>query len=116
MKFLFIHWHWSIFIVQAKKEQDQGDKLRLMDEMKELLSKYDSFDDQLDKFLDKIQISNEDIQRKFEKVVEDLRVTLSQSFPECKLSMFGSVLTRLGLRGVCDLDVSLSTGNIGLAK
>lgn len=85
-----------------------------MDKLKAMLSKNDSFDNQLNKFLGAIQISKEDL-IKYDRVVDTLTRVFKRSFPRCKVKKFGSTYTNLGFKN-CDLDVYVDIGKTCFEK
>ncbi|XP_076301157.1 speckle targeted PIP5K1A-regulated poly(A) polymerase [Lasioglossum baleicum] len=68
-----------------------------------------TFDEQLATFLNAIQLSEADIERKYEIVCTQLDKIFKQTFPNCKTYKFGSTQTGLGFKE-CDLDIYMDIG------
>ncbi|CAK9826578.1 Speckle targeted PIP5K1A-regulated poly(A) polymerase [Anthophora retusa] len=63
-----------------------------------------TFDDQLQMFLNAVQLTNAEIETRYESVCTELDRIFRVVFPKCKTYKFGSIQTGLGFKE-CDLDI-----------
>ncbi|XP_017792713.1 PREDICTED: speckle targeted PIP5K1A-regulated poly(A) polymerase-like [Habropoda laboriosa] len=63
-----------------------------------------TFDNQLQMFLNAVQLTDTEIESKYESVCTDLNKIFKVIFPNCKTYKFGSIQTGLGFKE-CDLDI-----------
>ncbi|KAJ8670269.1 hypothetical protein QAD02_001528 [Eretmocerus hayati] len=81
----------------------------LYDNIKSLFEIEPTFDEQLAAFLDKISISDSEIQSRYETTCERLNDIFRSAFPKGRTYRFGSTVTGLGFKN-CDLDIYFDTG------
>ncbi|XP_076650695.1 poly(A) RNA polymerase, mitochondrial isoform X5 [Halictus rubicundus] len=68
-----------------------------------------TFDEQLATFLNAIQLTNAEIETRYESVCTHLDKTFKAVFPKCKTYKFGSTQMGLGFKE-CDLDIYIDIG------
>lgn len=69
----------------------------------------DTFDKQLDAFLNAVQLSTNEFQTRYEPICQHLRDIFVSIFPTCQIFKFGSSMTGLGFKN-CDLDIYMYIG------
>nr|XP_012138483.1 PREDICTED: speckle targeted PIP5K1A-regulated poly(A) polymerase-like isoform X2 [Megachile rotundata] len=79
------------------------------DNIKHIFEGEATFDEQLTLFLNAIQLTDFEIETRYESVCTHLDKIFKVVFPKCKTYKFGSTQTRLGFKE-CDLDIYMDIG------
>ncbi|KAK1137487.1 hypothetical protein K0M31_001994 [Melipona bicolor] len=79
------------------------------DNIKHIFEEETTFDNQLIIFLNAIQLSDAEIETRYESVCTHLDKIFKMVFPKCKTYRFGSTQTGLGFKE-CDLDIYMDIG------
>ncbi|XP_078052870.1 poly(A) RNA polymerase, mitochondrial isoform X2 [Augochlora pura] len=79
------------------------------DNIKHILEEETSYDDQLTAFLNATQLTDAEIETKYEPICIQLDKLFKIVFPKCKTYKFGSTQMGLGFKG-CDLDIYMDIG------
>ncbi|XP_076383175.1 poly(A) RNA polymerase, mitochondrial [Megalopta genalis] len=77
--------------------------------IKHILEEDTSYDNQLTTFLNAIQLTDAEIETKYESVCTQLDKIFKVIFPKCKTYKYGSTQMGLGFKG-CDLDIYMDIG------
>jgi DNA polymerase sigma len=83
----------------------------IYDNIKSIFEIQSTFDEQLTAFLDKVAISNSEIETRYEPTCKALNKIFRNVFPNCKTHRFGSTVSGLGFKN-CDLDIFMEIGKI----
>lgn len=68
-----------------------------------------TFDEQLEAFLDRVSMSDVEIETKYEPTCRTLENIFRNVYPCCRIHRFGSTISGLGFKH-CDLDIYVDTG------
>ena len=79
------------------------------DNIKHIFEEETTFDNQLIIFLNAIQLSDAEIETRYQSVCTQLDKIFKMIFPKCKTYRFGSTQTGLGFKE-CDLDIYMDIG------
>lgn len=81
------------------------------DNIKHLFEEEATFNNQLTMFLTAVQLTDLEIETRYETVCTHLDKIFKAIFPKCKTYKFGSTQTGLGFKE-CDLDIYMDIGKI----
>lgn len=88
----------------------EDESLISYDNIKHVFEGDTTFDNQLVKFLNAVQLTDEEIEAKYDSVCTQLDQIFQLLFPNCKTYKFGSTQIGLGFKE-CDLDICMDIGN-----
>lgn len=83
----------------------------MYDNIKPIFEVESTFDQQLEAFLDRVAISESEIETFYEPTCRKLNEILKSVFKNCTTYRFGSTVSGLGFKN-CDLDIYVDIGKI----